>query len=281
VSAGLAPAFRRRSRAPREARAGARLLLVGLILLAGVLWVRPGVLAADEPVIAAAADLIYALPEIAEAFSRDTGRKVKLSFGSSGNFARQIAQGAPFQLFLSADERYVRFLAERGHTEGEGALYAIGRIVLFVPHGSSLQPDPDLRDLAAALENGRLRRFAIANPEHAPYGRAAREALIHAGLWERIEPRLVLGENASQATQFATAGAAAGGIVPYSLALAPAVAARGSFVLIPEDRHSPLAQRMVLIAGAGETARALYAYLQQPPAREVLRRYGFLLPEAP
>jgi molybdate transport system substrate-binding protein len=132
--------------------------------------------------------------------------------------------------------------------------------------------------LRAALSDGRVRRFAIANPEHAPYGRAAREALQHAGLWDAVRPRLVLGENAAQATQFATSGDAQGGIIPLSLARAPAVSALGSFALIPAQAHRPLRQRMVLIKGAGETARAFYGFLQQPGTREIFRRYGFMLP---
>ncbi|HEX6829580.1 MAG TPA: molybdate ABC transporter substrate-binding protein, partial [Burkholderiales bacterium] len=164
--------------------------------------------ATDVPAVAAAADLAFALPEIAAAFKRDTGREVKISFGSSGNFARQIAEGAPFELFLSADERYVEQLRGQDRTEGTGALYGVGRIVLFVPGGSPVTPDPELRDLAAAAGDGRLKKLAIANPEHAPYGRAAQEALTRAGLWEKVKQRLVLGENASQAAQFATSGGA-------------------------------------------------------------------------
>lgn len=235
--------------------------------------------AADVPAVAAAADLAFALPEIATAFKRDTGREVKLSFGSSGNFARQVAEGAPFELFLSADERYVEQLREQGRTDGGGALYAVGRIVLFVPKGSPVSADPELRDLAQALVDGRLKKLAIANPEHAPYGRAAREALESAGLWARVKDRLVLGENASQAAQFATTGGAQAGIIPLSLALAPSVAGRGSHALLPESMHRPLRQRMVLIKGAGETARAFHDYLQQPAARAVLARNGFTLPE--
>ena len=236
--------------------------------------------AADEPAVAAAADLSFALPEIADLFARETQARVKVSFGSSGNFARQIAEGAPFQIFLSADEGYVRFLDERGRTDGQGALYAVGRIALFVRAGGRLRADATLDDLKAALDDGRLRRFAIANPEHAPYGRAAREALRHAGLWERIQPKLVLGENASQAAQFAASGSTDGGIVPYSLALSPALAKLGTSALLPAAWHGPLNQRMALIKGAGETARRFYAFVQGPAARRVLARYGFVLPDA-
>ena len=230
------------------------------------------------PVVAAAADLQFALQEVADLFQHETGRAVRLSFGSSGNIRRQIAQGAPFEMFLSADEDYALALAREGHALGEGTLYAVGRIVIVAPHGSPLAVDGELRGLAAALAAGRVTRFAVANPEHAPYGRAAREALTRAGLWRAIRDRLVLGENVSQAAQFALSGSAQGGIIAYSLALSPQLAGRATFALIPADRHEPLRQRMVLLRGAGETATGFYAFVQTPPAREILRRYGFALP---
>ena len=232
----------------------------------------------DAPIIAGAADLQFALEEIAAAFEVETGLPVKLSFGSSGNFARQIRQGAPFQMYLSADEDYVLDLARGGFTRDEGRLYAVGRIVLVVPHGSPLRADGSLGDLRAALADGRVTRFAIANPEHAPYGKRAEEALRHAGLWDAVRPKLVLGENVSQAAQFATSANAQGGIIAYSLALAPRVSALGAYELIPAERHSPLRQRMVLLRNAGPTAERFYDYVRQPAARTIFRRYGFVLP---
>lgn len=248
-------------------------MLALLVLLPSALAHADG-----TPRVAAAADLQFALPEIAAAFAKTGGAHPRLSFGSSGNFARQIAEGAPFELFLSADERYVTLLREQGRAADEGALYGVGRIVVFVPRGSPVKADAQLRDLGAALADGRLKRLAIANPEHAPYGRAAREALQAAGLWERAQPRLVLGENASQAAQFATTGSAEAGIIPYSLVRAPGMAARGEFALLPETMHRPLRQRMVLMKGAPPEARKFYRFLQGPEARAILERYGFALP---
>jgi molybdate transport system substrate-binding protein len=245
-------------------------------LLPACAWAQAG----SVPNIAAASDLQFALSDIARAFRNDTSLDVKLAFGSSGNLRRQIAEGAPFELFLSADEAYVDALAREGRTVDAGVRYAIGRLVLFVPAGSPLEPDATLADLRAALADGRVKRFAIANPEHAPYGRAAREALQRAGLWDALAPRLVLGENVAQAAQFASTGAAQGGIFAHSLALAPAIAARGQAVLLPANMHAPLAQRMVLVKGAGLVAHAFARYLQQPAAREILRRHGFELPDA-
>jgi len=249
-------------------------------LLAAFAAVLPTAAArAVEPTdVAAASDLTFALTEVADLFAAETGDTVRLSFGSSGNFRRQIAQGAPFDLFLSADESYVADLFRDGLTLDQGALYGIGRIVLFAPHGSALRPDPELKDLVAAAADGRLKAFAIANPAHAPYGRAARQALTKAGLWNTIGDRLVLGENATQTAQFATSGSAQGGIIPLSLATVPAVSALGTFALLPETWHDPLRQRMVLLRGADEVARRFYAFLQGDAARSILRRYGFALP---
>ena len=241
------------------------------------IWIGAASASADQaaPAVAAAADLKFALPEIARAFEREGGRKLRLSFGSSGMLAQQISQGAPFELFFSADEHYVTMLQKSGRGEDGGRPYALGRIALFLPNGSPLRADRDLRDLAAAVRDGRLKRLAIANPEHAPYGRAAREALQHLGIWEALGDKLVLGENAAQAAQFAASGSAQAGIIPLSLTRAPDLQARGAFVTLPESWHAPLRQRMVLVKGAGDTARQFYAFMQTPAALAILERHGF------
>lgn len=235
-------------------------------------------LAQDKPVIAAASDLKFALTEIAAAFTAETGMAVETTFGSTGTFATQIRQGAPFQIYMAADESYVTQLAAEGFTRDAGMLYAQGRIVMMVPHGSALAADGSLESLKAALAAGTIRHFAIANPEHAPYGLRAKEALQHAGLWEAILPKLVLGENVSQAAQYATSGNAEGGIIAYSLALSDEVSALGSYALIPADWHAPLNQRMVLLKDAGPVAEAFYAYIASPPSRAIMQKYGFTLP---
>lgn len=233
----------------------------------------------DAPALAAASDLKFALEEIAAQFRASTGREVRPVFGSSGNFYRQIEQGAPFQIFMSADESFVYKLADAGKAEDRGHLYAVGRIVLFARHGSALKVDSQLAGLRSAVSAGAIRRFAIANPEHAPYGRAAEQALKKVGLWESLRKKLVLGENVSQAAQFASGGSTEGGVFAYSLALSPQIARLGEYILIPEDMHEPLRQRMTLVKGAGVTARAFYRHLQEPPARAVFKRYGFGLPD--
>jgi molybdate transport system substrate-binding protein len=228
--------------------------------------------------VAAAADLQLALREVAARFEASTGHRVQLSFGSSGNYARQIARGAPFDLYFSANETYVADLVARGLTRGEGDLYGVGRLVLLVAAGRELDPSRSLDALPAAVTDGRLRRFAIANPEHAPYGFAAREALRRAGSWTSLGPVLVFGENAAQATQFVTSGAADAGLVPYALVLAAPDIAPERYRLLPADSHPPLRQRMVLLTGAGPVAEAFRDAVLSADGRAILARHGFAPP---
>ena len=231
---------------------------------------------ADVPLVAAASDLKFALTEIAERFAREGGGRVELAFGSSGNFARQIQGGAPFQAFFSADEDFVFRLADAGLTRDRGALYAIGRLALLAPRGSKIRLDERLEGVREALPS--IRRFAIANPEHAPYGRAGREALRATGLWDAVQPKLVLGENVSQAAQYVASGAAQAGLAAYSVAVADALRASCAHLLLPESLHAPLRQRVVLLRGASPVAAAFVDYVGRPAAREILRRFGFTLP---
>jgi molybdate transport system substrate-binding protein len=256
------------------------LLLPWMLVLAAVLPAA-GATSTARPIVAAASDLQFALTDVAERFSAETGRSVRLNFGSSGNFRRQIAQGAPFELYLSADEAYVEALHRDGHTADAGVLYAVGRVVVIAPtaEGGADIVDGSLEALARKLAAGEIRRFAIANPTHAPYGVAARQVLESAGLWERIRPHLVFGENVSQAARYALSGDTDGGIVAYSLALAPTLSERADYELVPAAWHEPLRQRMALIDGAGETARAFYQYIQGETAQRILAEYGFVVPE--
>lgn len=252
--------------------------VAGLLLGIAALALPRPLLGADIANVAAASDLQFALADIAAAFKASTGREVRLSFGSSGNFRRQIADGAPFDVFLSADASYADALVAEHRTAGDAVAYAVGRLALFVPNGSAIAPDAQLQGVAAALRDGRLGKFAIANPEHAPYGRAAREVLMRRGLWRAIEPHLVLGENVSQAAQFAVNGGAQAGIVAYSLLRAPGMQERGRAVILPSTDHAPLVQKMVLLASAGDTARAFFAFVQGAAARAIFDRYGFDAP---
>ena len=248
-----------------------------IFFLTGLL-LQFGVQAAQPPQFAVASSLQFVLPEIVAAFQRQTGFNPRITYGSSGNFRRQIVQGAPFELYLSADESYVAALVEQGLTVDSGRIYALGRIAAIVPKNSDIKLTQDLSGIGSAIENGDLRHFAIANPDHAPYGRAAREALESIGLWKIIQPHLIKGENASQATQFAISGSSQGGIVPYALAISPAIASLSEVILIPQSRHQPIRQRMVLLNGAGEIARQFYDFVGSPESRTILVRYGYEMP---
>jgi molybdate transport system substrate-binding protein len=223
--------------------------------------------------VAAASDLKFALAELADQYRRQSGQGVELNLGSSGQFAQQIRQGLPMDLYMSADEDFVFQLAAAGFAQGRGALYALGRIAALVPAGSTVRLDTGLSGLREAWSQ--VKHFAIANPQHAPYGRAARQALERLGLWEMASAKLVLGENIAQATQFVTSGAAQAGITALSLALAPEVGRLARHVVLPAHLHEPLRQRMVLLKGARPGAEDFYSFLQSPAARQILERYGF------
>ena len=234
----------------------------------------------EPPIVAAAASLRHVFPEMIRAWTETGGTPPGVSFGSSGNLYRQIVQGAPFDLFLSADEEQALKLVRAGRTDGEGMVYGVGRLALLVPRHSRLALDASLEDLGRAIDDGRLRRLAIANPAHAPYGRAAREALMRTALWPRLGDRLLLAENTAQAVQFALARGADGGLVPYALALVERVSREARHVLLDASMHPPVAQRMVLLAPAGAEARALFRFLAGPEARRIFQRFGFTAPDA-
>ncbi len=230
--------------------------------------------AAQDVRIAAAADLQVALPELAARFERVTGFTVQTIFGSSGNFATQIQNGAPYDVFLSADIEYPRHLVELGlGTRDALAAYARGRLVLWSRNDSKVDVKRGLKGLTVEA----VRRIAIANPAHAPYGRAAVAALRHEGIYERVRPRLVLGENISQTAQFAESGNADVGIIALSLALGPALRAAGHYVEIPATFHPPIEQAALWLKQASNpaAARQFVQFLQQPASRDYLRTMGF------
>lgn len=257
-----------------------RRLLLAVALLAPALVAPAG---AAEPrrllSVAAAADLKYALDELLAAYrARAPGVEVRVSYGSSGSFFAQLASGAPFDLFLSADLSYPRKLVEAGLADRADLFpYAVGRLAVWVPSASGL----DLGRLGLrALADPSVRRIAIANPRHAPYGRAAEEALRSAGILEAVRGRLVFGENVSQAAQFVQSGNADAGILALSLALVPAMQAEGRFWEIPEDAFPRMEQGGVVLASSRESraARDLAAFVTSPEGRATLARWGFRLP---
>lgn len=224
--------------------------------------------------VAAASDLQAALPPIAARFEKTTGHDVALTFGSSGNFFTQVQNGAPFDVFLSADIDYPRALERSGEAE-KGTLYryATGRIVLWIRNESTI----DLRRGLAVLADPGVRRVAIANPDHAPYGRAAVAALHHAGVDDRVQAKLVRGENISQAAQFVQSGNADAGILALSLALAPALKASGRYVEIPDAFYPPIEQAAVVLAASKQQAlaRQFVDFLKQPESARTLQTFGF------
>ncbi|MCC7428244.1 MAG: molybdate ABC transporter substrate-binding protein [Alphaproteobacteria bacterium] len=232
------------------------------------------------PLVAVAASLSQLFAELAAAFAaRSGGQQLRPSFGATGNFARQIAQGAPFELLLAADEESVLALHARGVFADPGLVFALGRLALFAPHGAPFAPDAMLADLGRALAVGAITRFAIANPAHAPYGRAAQQALVARGLWEAIGPRLVFGESVSAAAQFALSGNAQGALLPQSLVLAPRMAAGGRAALLDAALHAPLRHRMALARNASDAAREFYVFLQGAEAGAILARHGLSRPD--
>ena len=246
-------------------------LLIFVCLFAAGQTARAG----EKITIAAAADLKFALDEIVVLFSKARpADRVETIYGSSGKFQTQIRQGAPFDLYFSADIAYPRALRAEGFAASEVQPYAVGRIVLWSPSRDAAKMT--LADLADPA----IRKIAIANPKHAPYGKRAEEALRAAGMWEKVEARLVYGENVAQAAQFVQTGNAQAGIVALSLALSPELAKQGSYALIPDKLHQPLEQGFIVTkrAAGNPLAREFARFMADREARAVMARYGFVLP---
>ena len=230
--------------------------------------------------MAAAADLQFAMTDLLQQFRKAHGVDVEVSYGSSGTFYAQLLNRAPFDVFLSADLDYPRQLASRGLTlENSEFEYAIGRLILWVPSASALDVE---QDGIHALRSPSIAHVAIASPEHAPYGRAAVAAMRSAGVYEAVQPKLVLGENVAQALQFVQSGAADAGIVALSLGLAPAVRAQGRYAEIPIETYPRMAQGGTILKWAADvgSARALRAFVMNADGRAILKKYGFFLPES-
>jgi molybdate transport system substrate-binding protein len=248
--------------------------------LVAALWVSlvAAAATAQELTIAAASDLQAVLPQIAAQYEARTGQKVRLTFGSSGNFFAQIQNGAPFDLFFSADIDYPARLDAAGLADpGSIDEYAIGRIVLWAPKSGGLNVAAGL----TVLVQPAVRRVAIANPEHAPYGRAAVAALRSAGLLDRVQPKFVLGENISQAAQFVQSGNAEAGIIALSIARAPALVAAGNLFEIPATLHPPIRQAAVVIKASPrkDAARAFLRFMREPAVQQTMASFGFERPK--
>jgi molybdate transport system substrate-binding protein len=243
-------------------------------MLAAALWPAQFV-RAEKIAVAAAADLKFAMDEIVNTFERSNPNdKVEVTYGSSGQFHTQILQGAPYDLFFSADIAFPRELEEKGLAASQVKAYAFGRIVLW-----SSRLDATKMTLQSLLDPG-ISRIAIANPKHAPYGQRAEEALRALGLWDRVESRLVFGENVSQTAQFVETGNAQAGIIALSLAVSPALAKKGGYFLIPDTLHKPLEQGFIITkrGGAKALSKRFANYMDSRAARNIMAKFGFALP---
>jgi molybdate transport system substrate-binding protein len=256
------------------------LLLVGMGLAFFGASAADSTPAPSQVTIAAAADLRYALNDIIKAFSDvHPGVLFKVAYGSSGNFLTQLQQRAPFDMFLSADEAYPAQLIKAGLAPQSSLFsYARGSIVVWVPNSSSL--DPATLGIKTLLDPS-IKKVAIANPLHAPYGRAAEAAMKSLGVTDQVASKLVLGENIAQTAQFVQSGAAQAGIIALSLAEAPPMKDKGKFWMVPQDSYPPLNQAGVILNWAKnpDAAQAFRDFLLSDAAGKILTSYGFELPQ--
>jgi molybdate transport system substrate-binding protein len=258
------------NRSLRTARLAASLL--------GFVLCMPAAAGSVEIVVAAASDLTFAFKNLAPRFEKQTGNTVKFSYGSSGNFSAQIQNGAPYDAFFSADIEYPRKLERAGLIErGTIYEYAIGKIVLWVPSASRL----DLKRGLAVMLDPAIRNIAIANPDHAPYGRAAVAAMRREGIYDRLKGKLVLGENISQTAQFVQSGNADIGVLALSIVLAPAMKSAGRYVEVPAEDYPPIVQAGVTLKSSRnkEATREFFDFLRQPASVALMRQYGFATPQ--
>lgn len=238
--------------------------------------------AAQDLKVAAAADLSSAMPSLGAAFEKQTGIRVNVSLGSSGNFFAQIQNGAPFDVFLSADRSYPEKLKQAGLTEPETLVsYARGKLALWIPNRSALRFAADKNGMLTGDLEGLLapevQRIAIANPEHAPYGRAAVAVLVHYRIYDKAKTKLVFGENISQTAQFAQSGNADAAFIAYSIALTAPMKKQGQFLLLPQESYPPLEQAAVVPKSSSNKtqARRFVEFLKSAGAEAILRQFGF------
>jgi molybdate transport system substrate-binding protein len=233
--------------------------------------------AAQQISVAAAADLQFAMQDIAARFQKETGKGVQVTYGSSGNFFQQFQNGAPFDLFFSANLDYPKQLEAAGLTEpGSYYQYARGKIVIWVPNDSKL----DLSSGIQVLLSPSIQKIAIANPQHAPYGQAAVAAMQKANVYDKVKDKLVLGENISQTASFVVSGSADVGIVALSLALSPNMKDKGQYAEVPADEYPPIEQACVILRSSKnkEAASQFLSFIKTTMIGDVLKSYGFDVP---
>lgn len=249
-----------------------KLVLLTVLLLGAVMA------SAQQVTVAAAADLQFAFHDLGAQFEKQTGIAVRVTYGSSGNFTTQIENGAPFDLFFSADVQYPQRLVSEGFAVADSLYrYADGKLVLWVPNGSKI----DLSRGMAALMDPAIGKIAIANPKHAPYGRAAVAAMKSAGVYEKVQSKLVLGENISQTAQFVQSGTADVGMVALSLAVSPGMKSSGRYVEVPAKDYPAIEQGAAILKPSKHKAEAkkFLEFMKTPAAKEILEKYGFVVPK--
>ena len=232
---------------------------------------------AQEITVAAAADLQFVMQDVSARFQKETGKTVKLIYGSSGNFFQQAQNGAPFDMFFSANLNYPKSLESAGLTEpGTFYQYAIGKIVIWVPNDSKV----DVKAGLGSLLNPEIKKIAIANPQHAPYGQAAVAAMKKENIYDKIADKFVLGENISQTASFVVSGSADAGIVALALALSPNMKDKGQYAEIPASDYPPIEQACVILKSSHQkdTAKAFLDFIKTPAVAELFRTYGFAVP---
>jgi len=247
------------------------------VAVALVLVLSAGLCAAQEITVAAAADLQFAMQEVGTRFQQESGKTVKLIYGSSGNFAQQLQNGAPFDMFFSANLDYPRQLEAAGLTvPGTFYQYAIGKIVVWVPNDSKL----DLSSGLKALLNPSIKKIAIANPQHAPYGKAAVAAMQKENIYDQVKDKFVLGENISQTASFVASGSAEVGIIALSLALSPNMKDKGRYAEVVAGDYPAIEQACVIMRSSKnkDIAQQFLKFIQSPPIRELFKKYGFAIP---
>ena len=248
--------------------------LITVVLVAFSLFFAPAA-HAEKITIAAAADLKFAMDEIVAGFNKNrSGDEVQVVYGSSGKFHTQIQQGAPYDLFFSADIGFPRELARQGQAASEVKPYAVGRIVLW-------SADMDATKMTlASLTDSKITKIAIANPKHAPYGKRAEEALRSAGLWEKVQAKLVFGENIAQTAHYVQSGNAQVGIIALALVLNPELSKKGGYYLVPDSMHNPLEQGFIItrLGAAKPLAKQFAGYMGSKQVRSIMTKYGFVLP---
>ena len=247
-----------------------------IFIFLAVSFALTGSVFAQVATIAVAANMKDAFAEIAAEFKSTGKPEMRVVYGSSGNFAAQIMNGAPFSLFIAADEQFPLELFKNGKTVDDGSVYAIGKLVIITKTSSGIHLLDGRADIAKAIS--KANKVAIAKPELAPYGRAAVQYLRAEGLWDLAKDKLVYADNVGAATTYVASGAADLGFTAFSLALSPELLKQTSYVAVDTKMYEPIKQRMVLIKGAPQEAQDLYRFMQGPKAKAILQKYGYSTP---